>query len=187
MPPVPAVRGSQFGECAREGGGSSLAGSMAATTSCVIRTAGERPFLFTRVVTSSRSVRNILRDTDLTINDLAGGCSSAGAAAGRILRKVKIAHCADDNRKCPRGDSNPHGGAASPRSVMYHHSKLARRRRPARQFAMGASGSWRSLLPGPESWENGGPRVHRQSGRRDGLTECHLGATHRAQPGVRHC
>ena len=53
------------------------------------------------------------------------------------------------------------GGLEPPRrccitdSVMYHHFKLARRRRPARQFAMGASGSWRFSLPGPESWEAG--------------------------------
>ena len=55
------------------------------------------------------------------------------------------------------------GGLEPPRrccitdSVMYHHSKVARRRCPARQFAMGVSGSRQSSLPGPEPWESGGP------------------------------
>ena len=49
---------------------------------------------------------------------------------------------------------------------MYHHSKVARRRRPARQFAMGASGSRQSSLPGPEPWENGGPAALKRTTRR---------------------
>jgi hypothetical protein len=59
---------------------------------------------------------------------------------------------------CPR-DMNPHvseGGLEPPRwwyipeSGIHHHSKVARRRCPARQFAMGAGGSRQSSLPGPE-------------------------------------
>ena len=42
-------------------------------------------------------------------------------------------------------------------------------------------------LSNPSAELGHGAIVDRQSGRRDGLTECHLGATHRAQPGVRHC
>jgi len=78
----------------------------------------------------------------------------------RCLARTRSSHPG----ACVPRDLNPHvseGGLEPPRrccitdSVMYHHSKLARRRRPARQFAMGASGSWRFSLPGPESWEVG--------------------------------
>jgi hypothetical protein len=72
-----------------------------------------------------------------------------------VLREISRVWVSEGGLEPPRRWYIPEPG-------IYHHSKVARRRCPARQFAMGASGSWQSSLPGPEPWENGGPRRARR-------------------------